>query len=177
MNIKIDLLHRKDAEELYKFEIINRAYFEKTVPGRGDDYYNFENFKAKLGALLEEQEEGRSYFYLIRDEKEQIFGRINLTDIEDGTGHIGYRVGESHIGKGVAKIAVDLLLCKAAKHGVKQILAKTTTNNIASQKVLENNHFKLVEANNEEYNLNGETLFFVNYMWVNQEYMSPEANN
>lgn len=67
MEVLIDMLQEKDAEELFKFEYDNRAYFEEMVPSRGGAYYNFESFKIRHKELLEEQDDGMSYFYLIRE--------------------------------------------------------------------------------------------------------------
>lgn len=36
MNIRLEKLTQDDFENLYAFEVKNRAYFEKTVPNRGD---------------------------------------------------------------------------------------------------------------------------------------------
>lgn len=44
MNITLSQLTYVDMESLYTFELTNRAYFEKLVPSRGDDYYDFNNF-------------------------------------------------------------------------------------------------------------------------------------
>ena len=82
MNITLSQLTYFDMESLYTFELTNRAYFEKMVPSRGDDYYDFNNFKKQNLMLINEQEQERSYFYLIKNELGQIVGRINLTDID-----------------------------------------------------------------------------------------------
>lgn len=65
MEIFIDRLNERDAEELFTFECNNRRFFEQTVPSRGDDYYTFETFKNRHRELLKEQEENILYFYLI----------------------------------------------------------------------------------------------------------------
>ncbi|MDL4840180.1 GNAT family N-acetyltransferase [Aquibacillus rhizosphaerae] len=168
LDIKIENLNSADFEKLFEFEIENRAYFEEMVPSRGDHYYNFESFKKKNLALLYEQAQGLSYFYLIKDKDDLILGRINLMDIEQsqGTGHIGYRVGESHTGKGVANKAMNLLLENTDQLGIKRVLAKTTADNIESQKVLEKNEFTYIETRETEFIMNGNLLSFVYYGWV-----------
>lgn len=169
MDISIEKLHKQDAEELFNFESENRAYFEKNVPSRGEAYYNFETFQKRHKDLLEEQEKGISYFYLIKDKTGSIVGRMNLVDIDrnKSIGHIGYRVGEIHTGKGIANKALKLLLMKVSTENIKQVQAKTTSNNIASQKVLEKNGFKQVPTSNEEFIMNGQNLKFVYYVWSN----------
>ena len=154
-----------DADELFNFEVENRTFFEEMVPTRGDEYYNFENFKKGLETLLEEQVIGSSRFYLIKDKDSSILGRINLVDIDEANkiGYLGYRVGEVHTGKGIANKALKLLVERVSNEEIKQIKAHTTTNNIASQKVLEKNGFDRVSTSSEEFDMNGQMVSFVYY--------------
>ncbi|MET3659298.1 GNAT family N-acetyltransferase [Sporosarcina psychrophila] len=166
MDIYIEKLQDTDAEGLYKFELDNRAFFEEMVPTRGNDYYNLEVFKKRHEDLLEEQVQGGSYFYLIKDKDNSILGRINVVDIDKSqkTGHLGYRVGQAHTGKSIATKALKLLVETVTDIDIKQIKAKTTTNNIASQKVLEKNGFERTATDSGEFEMNGERLNFVYYI-------------
>ncbi|WP_026690454.1 GNAT family N-acetyltransferase [Alteribacter aurantiacus] len=168
MNIKLEELQAADAEDLYQFERDNRDYFETMVPSRGEDYYNVETFKTRLESLLDEQSKGQSYYYLIKNEDGLILGRMNLVDIDrsDHSAHIGYRVGKSYTGKGIAYRALELLLETLNKREVNQILAKTTTTNIGSKKVLEKNGFKHIETSDETFLMNGKKMTFVYYKWT-----------
>ncbi|OPA76268.1 GNAT family N-acetyltransferase [Paenibacillus selenitireducens] len=169
MDIFIEILRTTDAEALLKFELENRAFFEEMVPTRGDDYYNPEIFNKRHEALLEEQAQGGSYFYLIKAQEGSILGRINLVDIDKSQkiGHLGYRVGQAHTGKGIAHQALKLLLETVTDKDILKIHAQTTTNNIASQKVLEKNGFKSTETADEEFEMNGQKFKFVYYTWTN----------
>jgi len=166
MDVYIEKLQATDAEELYKFEFENRAFFEEMVPTRGNDYYNLEIFKKRHEALLEEQGQGDSHFYLIKGKDSSILGRINIVDIDESqkNGNLGYRVGQAHTGKSIATKALKLLLETVIDKDIKQIKAKTTANNIASQKVLENNGFERIASDEEEFEMNGQKLNFVYYM-------------
>ncbi|WP_019416226.1 GNAT family N-acetyltransferase [Paenisporosarcina sp. TG20] len=168
MSISIVQLQDIDIEDLFEFELENRGFFEEMVPTRGDDYYILNTFRKKHEALLEEQTQGISYFYLIKDIRSSIIGRMNLVYIDENQklGHIGYRVGQAHIGKGVANNALKLLLETMIVKDLKQIKAKTTTTNIASQKVLEKNGFKFIECSDEEFEMNGQKLKFIHYIWT-----------
>ena len=128
MDVFIEKLHVTDAEDLFNFEVENRTFFEKMVPTRGDEYYNFETFKKRHETLLKEQVIGSSYFYLIKDKHNSILGRINLVDIDKHKkiGYLGYRVGQVHTGKGIANKALKLLLEIISDEDVKQIKATTT---------------------------------------------------
>lgn len=162
MKIHIDLLKEKDAKALFKFEIENRVFFEKSVPSRGEEYYIFENFFSNHRALLKEQKEGISYFYLIKDVTDSIVGRINLVDFdrERKLGHLGYRVGAEYTGKGIANQAVRILTKESETYDIIEIHAKTTSLNIASQKVLEKNNFKRTNFESK-----AEKDRFIHYIW------------
>ncbi|KMY33764.1 acetyltransferase [Lysinibacillus xylanilyticus] len=164
MEISINSLQERDAEELFEFEKNNRLFFEQMVPSRGEDYYNFETFKIRHKELLTEQQENKSKFYLIRDNLDKIIGRINLVDIDttNDIAEVGYRVGQEYGGKGIGARALKLLL--ETEISVKKIKAKTTTNNIASQRVLEKNGFKQVSTSDDEFKMNGKKLQFIDYI-------------
>ena len=95
MKIYIEQLKKHDAKDLFTFELTNKS-FETMVPNRGSQYFDFEYFQKLLDNLLIEQADGESYFYLIRNEENEIVGRINLVDIDSETriSSLGYRVGE-----------------------------------------------------------------------------------
>ncbi|MEH7438559.1 GNAT family N-acetyltransferase [Neobacillus drentensis] len=166
MDLKIELLCEHDARDLFEFEYQNRTFFERMVPSRGDEYYNFEHFSHVLSELLQEQAEGISYFFLIREENDTMVGRINLVDTEVNglirMGHLGYRIGEEYSGRGLATKAVNVLLKRLPnEYGIHEVHAKTTEDNLGSQKVLEKNHFALVSVDDDK---NAKEAF-KHYVW------------
>lgn len=169
MAVSLSLLQEADAQELYEFEIENRRFFERMVPGRGDDYFVLETFIQRHRDLLHEQQSGKSLFYLIKDEYGRIAGRMNLIDIdkENGVAEIGFRIGEAQAGKGIGNDALQLLL--SLQLPVKQISAKTTTVNIASQKLLEKNGFIRIGSGDEEFEMNEQKMRFVHYVWEKKD--------
>lgn len=165
MKISIKLLKEAGAQELFRFESENRRFFQLMVPSCGDHYYQFETFTIRNRQLIKEQEDGLSKFYLIKNDTEEIVGRINLVDIDhkNNIADIGFRVGEEHVGKGIGNQALNLLL--ETSLSVKKIRGKTTSVNHASQKVLEKNNFKKVSIDEEMFEMNGQKLRFVHYLW------------
>lgn len=147
------------------------SFFETMVPNRGSQYFDFEYFQKLLDNLLIEQADGESYFYLIRNEENEIVGRINLVDIDSETriSSLGYRVGEKFTTKGVATAAVKLILDVAKNNEINEVHAKTTSNNLASQIVLEKRRVSSYqnEADTTSVQLNGEQVNFVHYIWRN----------
>ena len=169
MEISINLLQEIDAGELFKFESENRRFFEEMVPSRGDDYYDFEKFTIRHQELLREQEDGLSNFYLIKNNAGEIVGRVNLVDMDkiNNIADIGFRVGAEYVGKGIGNRALSLLL--KTDLSVRQIRGKTTTANYASQQVLEKNGFSKVDISEEEFELNGQKMRFVHYLWRSEK--------
>ncbi|MCA0987144.1 GNAT family N-acetyltransferase [Guptibacillus algicola] len=167
MEIRIDKLSALDKDDLFRFEVANRAYFEEMVPTRGDEYYEFDRFLERHNALLEEQSVGRTSFYLIRDRENNIVGRINLVCEEENRFDLGYRIGRDYTGMGVAKQALKLLIDEVKVSEIEEVHAKTTSNNIASQKVLEKSGFNRVGHDEECFSMNGEQVNFVYYSWRN----------
>ena len=166
MNLTITKLKAEDEESLYQFELENRTYFEEMIPGRGDDYYVYREFRKNHRTLLQEQEENVSYFYLLKNDQAEIVGRINLVDLnEQGAGSLGYRIGKRFVGQGAATQAIKLLFKELTNlPHVRVIKAKTTTNHLSSQKVLMNNGFEKVGVTSETYrNASGEELPFVHF--------------
>ncbi len=159
MSISIHLLSKCNAEEILEFEKKNRDFFETVVPPRGDGYYKMENLKQILEEIEEEQRRGLCYMYLIRNEKKELVGRVNLFSIVRGVfqkAEIGYRIGKEYSGKRYATEAVRLA-CKEAfqKYKLNRVEAGTSSKNIGSQIVLIKNEFEFIGRTRKVINING----------------------
>ncbi len=132
---ELQQLRSDHAPRVLAFELANRAYFATSISDRGDAY--FAQFPERFRALLSEQETGRAAYYVLLDEDGSVIGRFNLRDIDDGAAEVGYRVAERATGRGVATAAVEEL-CRLAvsRHGLRTLRARTTHENVASQRVL-----------------------------------------
>ncbi|MFE2549638.1 GNAT family N-acetyltransferase [Streptomyces sp. NPDC059355] len=141
----LESLRADHACALLDFERRNRAYFARTVPDRGDAY--FAEFADRHRALLAEQETGLSRFHVLVTRQGDLAGRVNLVDIEDGSAELGYRIGESAAGRGLATAAVAEI-CRVAHsaHGLSRLIAVTTLDNPGSMAVLRRNGFTQVET-------------------------------
>ncbi|ADD42879.1 GNAT family N-acetyltransferase [Stackebrandtia nassauensis] len=138
---ELELLRADHAEALLDFEVTNRAYFAASIPDRGDDY--FANFATRHAALLTEQATGECFFHVLVDAGGDITGRVNLVDVADGEAELGYRIGASAAGRGLATAAVTQVCALAAEsYGLKRLRAQTTLDNIASHKVLTRTGFE-----------------------------------
>lgn len=131
--ITIELVRVDHAPALLAFERENRAYFAASVPDRGDDF--FTEFGDRHAALLAWQEAGTDWFHVLLD-GDAIVGRVNLVDLQDGSVELGYRIAEKAAGQGLATRSVTEILDLARGYGLREVRAKTTVDNVASQKVL-----------------------------------------
>ncbi|MGW0559623.1 GNAT family N-acetyltransferase [Streptomyces sp. NPDC003016] len=139
-SLRLTRLHDGHARALLAFELENRAYFARSVPDRGDDY--FTHFEARHAALLAEQEAGLCHFHLLVDEQGAVLGRVNLVDVADAAADLGYRIAERVTGRGLAAAAVREIRTRAATdYGLEVLTAATTADNPASRAVLTRNGF------------------------------------
>jgi len=132
---ELQRLQAGHAPAVLDFELANRAYFAAFISDRGDEFY--EEFTDRHSALLAEQEAGIGAFYVLVAEDGSILGRFNLYRFQDGTAELGYRVAQHVAGHGVATATVrELCQLAAVRHGLRTLTAATSSDNIASQKVL-----------------------------------------
>ncbi len=102
--------------------------------------------------LLAWQAAGTDYLHLLVAEGGEVVGRVNLTEVADGTAELGYRIAQKAAGQGLATAAVRKVRELAAtEYGLTRLRARVTLNNPASRKVLEHNGFVAVG----ELTLNG----------------------
>ena len=131
----LELLRADHAPAVLDFEIVNRAFFARSISDRGDEF--FEHFAEQHSELIAEQAAGVRACYVLVDEDGSVLGRFNLARIKDGSAELGYRVAERAAGRGAATSAV-LELCGLApsRHGIRTLRAATSHANVASQRVL-----------------------------------------
>jgi ribosomal-protein-alanine N-acetyltransferase len=131
----LEPLRPDHASEVLAFELANPAYFAGSISDRGDGF--FEEFATRYGELLARMEAHRDAYYALVDDDGSILGRFNLYGIDDGSAEVGYRMAERAAGRGLATTGVQqLCLVAASEHGVRTLRARTTNENVASQRVL-----------------------------------------
>jgi ribosomal-protein-alanine N-acetyltransferase len=117
------------------FERANRQYFAASISDRGDEF--FDQFSERHRALLAEQRTGAGAYYLLVSEDGSVLGRFNLFFTGDAAANLGYRVSREAAGQGVATATVpEVCRLAAGRHGLRTLNAATSSENIASQRVL-----------------------------------------
>src|SRR5436309_2809395 len=128
----LQLLRLDHAPALLAFERENRAYFAASVPDRGDEF--FAEFDTRYAQLLEWQAAGTDYFHLLVAERGEVMGRVNLTEVADGSAELGYRIAQKVAGQGLATAAVRKVRELAAtEYGLARLRARVTLDNPASR--------------------------------------------
>ena len=146
----LQLLRLDHAPALLAFERENRAYFAASIPDREDEF--FTEFDTRYAQLLAWQAAGTDYLHLLVTERGEVVGRVNLTEVADGSAELGYRIAQKTAGQGLATAAVRKVRELAAtEYGLSRLRARVTLDNPASRKVLEHNGFVVVG----ELTLNG----------------------
>jgi ribosomal-protein-alanine N-acetyltransferase len=117
------------------FERENREWFGRSISDRGEEY--FTEFDARHAWLVADQESGGGAYFVAVDTDGAVLGRFNLIFQHPGTAVLGYRVAERAAGQGLATSAViDVCSLAGRRYGVSEVVAATTHDNIASQRVL-----------------------------------------
>lgn len=133
--LELQRLRSDHAAAVLAFEVENRAYFAASITDRGDEF--FEQFPERHRALLAEQDTGMFVFYVLVARDGSLVGRFNLYNVENGSAEVGYRVAEHAAGSGVATSTLRKLCGLAAEqYGLRTLKAKTSNENVASQRVL-----------------------------------------
>jgi [ribosomal protein S5]-alanine N-acetyltransferase len=147
----LERLRPDHAPALLAFERDNRAYFARSVPDRGDDY--FAHFAERHQALLAEQAAGVCHFHLVVVDGE-VLGRVNLVDVANGSAELGFRMAEKATGRGLATAAVrEVVELAATTYGLTSLTADAAVSNAASRGVLTRTGFV---PTGEEVVLSGE---------------------
>ncbi|WP_426071076.1 GNAT family N-acetyltransferase [Janthinobacterium sp. DSP2-3-3] len=136
----IRTLRPDDAVPLLAFEQANRAWFERHIDPRPDDFYSIEGIQAHVAQFLGEHQQGRLHPCVIVDEHGELIGRANLKDInrKQGVAEVGYRIGELQAGKGLATAALRHLITLAQDEWrLASLCAYAIDGNVASMRVLE----------------------------------------
>jgi ribosomal-protein-alanine N-acetyltransferase len=147
--LTIRTLRRDDAAPLLAFEQANRAWFERHIDPRPDDFYSVDGIHVHIRQFLDEHEQGSLHPCVIVDEHGQLIGRANLKDIDGQTqtAEVGYRIGEQQAGKGLATAALRHLIALAQDEWrLQRLCAYAIDGNAASIRVLERCGFVQGEA-------------------------------
>jgi ribosomal-protein-alanine N-acetyltransferase len=145
--VRVRPVRLEDAEPLATLYRDNRGYLAPFEPARPDDYFTAAGQAARLGAMLADQEQGRTLPYLIEVDGRPA-GRVTVSNVARGpfcSGSLGYWVAAAHAGRGVATRAVGRVVDEClTTHGLHRLEAATLLGNLASQAVLRRNGFTLI---------------------------------
>lgn len=135
----------KDAPALAELLRDNRDFLAPWQPLRDDRYFTVDGQQADIRDALARHAQGNAYPCVIVDDSARVVGRITLSGIVRGAFQscsVGYWVGQSDNGKGLATAAVrDIVRVAFGELGLHRVQAETLLHNYGSQRVLERNGF------------------------------------
>lgn len=149
----IRTLAHDDAAPLLRFELDNRAWFERQIEPRGDVFYSAAGVRAHIAEFLDAFAAGTRHPCVIVDGNGAVIGRANLKaiDRQAGGAEVGYRIAASHAGQGLATAAVRHLVALArAQWRLERLYAHVLPANLASARVLEKCLFARAGAQHED---------------------------
>lgn len=139
------LVSADDAPVLAELLRNNREFLAPWEPARDEAYFTAKHQQALVLHALREHAAERMLPQVILDDAAQVVGRITVNGIVRGafqSASIGYWVGRSHNGRGLATKAVNETVHTVfAGLGLHRLQAETLPHNTASQRVLQRNSF------------------------------------
>lgn len=157
----------RDLEDLRRFELDNRAFFESRINARPAAFYEAGGIEASIAAAQREAAADTGHQFLLRDPAGRLVGRINLIQVKRQHYHsceLGYRIAQDENGKGYATTAVKLMLDIAFRElGLLRVEAKAHAGNAGSIKVLERNRFSQFGRSTRSFELNGQWLDMLHF--------------
>ncbi|MDL4777514.1 MULTISPECIES: GNAT family N-acetyltransferase [Thermomonosporaceae] len=136
-----------DAAPLVRLYQADRDHLRRWVPERDDSFFTPKGQTDDLRGLLEAQAARKLWPGVVLVDG-AVAGRVTLDNILRGPMQsclVGYWVARAHTGRGVATEAVRQVLDLAFRHlRLHRVEACTRVDNLASQRVLDHNGFRLV---------------------------------
>jgi [ribosomal protein S5]-alanine N-acetyltransferase len=167
-----------DAEALTSLLRANREFMAPWEPLREDGYFTVEAQRQILAGQLDAFTRETAVPLVILDDGE-LAGRITVNGITRGafqSASIGYWVGQSRNGRGLASAAVaeviDIAFEKLRLH---RLQAETLLNNVPSQRVLTRNGFRPFAVAPSYLQIAGEWQDFILFQLLNENFAGAAA--
>lgn len=136
------MLSQNDIDSLLEFEETNRQWFEQHIGARPTSFYSRPGVVRHVEELLKAADANEAFPGII-EENGEILGRVNLTIMAGlEKARLGYRVGKSSVGRGVATYGVADALRRGCVMNIVSTCAFVSLENRASHQVLRKHGFK-----------------------------------
>lgn len=135
-------LSSEHADELLKFELENKAWFESFIEPRDPSFYSPIGVAKHIQELEKRSRKGTAFSAVVLQDN-AIIARANLKDLNTLSAYIGYRVSETHTSMGVATLGLhNLIKIAKSEFNLYELNALVLENNPASKRVLLKQGFK-----------------------------------
>ncbi|WP_424982786.1 GNAT family N-acetyltransferase [Maritalea sp. S77] len=167
--VQLTPIHLDHVPALLRFERSNADYFEQFVPPRPLKMLTDKGMLDAVNALCEEAQSGQGAYFVVL-EQDEVIARLNLT-YDGERADIGYRVGEGHVGKGLATQMVQHALDKLKDDGFDVVTAHALSSNPGSVRVLEKCGFgvsRVDQDGGQAFGFEGDVVHFEQVLLVDQ---------
>lgn len=171
--LRLKILDATMAESVLEYYLLNRAFLESWEPKRSEGFYTYETQFSSLALDTQAMERGEMlrYWIYLKDGTGPI-GTIALTNIIRGvfkSCFLGYKLSESHGGKGYMVEAIEKIVEIAFQElKLHRIEANIMPHNIRSRKSVEKLGF-IEEGLSEKYlKINGKWEDHYRFTLINQ---------
>lgn len=105
INLKLSLLIPADNELMQHYLLSNKDYLAPWEPTRSDDFFTLEEIDLRIkSALLRFKQQSACQLAILNKEEDEVLGVCNfsnMTHIATQSCHLGYSLGQQHVGKGI----------------------------------------------------------------------------
>jgi len=101
-HIHLSAVCEQDLDEIFAFELENRAFFESWINARPGDFYTLDGVRKSIQDAIREAAADNGYQYMVRDIAGRVIGRVNLHRVRRQHFHsaeLGYRISREASGK------------------------------------------------------------------------------
>jgi [ribosomal protein S5]-alanine N-acetyltransferase len=123
----------------------NRKHLAPWEPLRDESFYTDEGQATAVAGQLAGARQGQLAAWVVMH-GDEVVARVNLNNIIMGvlrSASVGYWVDVEHLGRGLARAAVEHACAHAEARGLHRVEAGTLLHNVASQRVLERCGFRI----------------------------------
>ena len=167
-NFIIETISIKQYQLLFNYYCSNKEHLEPWEPTRVNNYYTLDFHINRTNNRIDLIKKKKSmHFILLNNQKTEIIGVCNYTDIKDNECWLGYSISKNYQGLGyMYQALINTNHYMFNKFGIKKINAGIMKNNNRSINLISRLSFKST-TNNNKLEINGKIEKLVIYNLVN----------
>jgi ribosomal-protein-alanine N-acetyltransferase len=139
--LKLSLLIPDDNALMQRYLLLNKDYLAPWEPSRAEDFFSREEIDLRIkSALLRFKQRSACQLVILNKAEDEVLGVCNfsnMTHIATQSCHLGYSVGQQHVGQGIMHEALTHAIHYVFQHyPIHRINANYLPHNLRSANVL-----------------------------------------